>query len=101
MTFFNILEQLLPHANSYYTMFRLVNQKTSEIVCITFLEQLTPYALILRLFLSVISSGKLIALNKTHHVGVTPSTHFKTESIEAIRLMCLAQGNNVLMQPRF
>ena len=30
-----------------------------------------------------------------------PGTHFTTESAEAIRIKCLAQGHNILMLPGF
>ena len=42
------------------------------------------------------SSEKLITLNILHEV-VPPGTYFTAESTEAMRIKCLAQGNNILL----
>ena len=43
------------------------------------------------------SSKQLIAMDTLHKVVISPGTHFTTESTEAMRIKCLAQGRNILM----
>ena len=53
--------------------------------------------------LSAISSGKLVALSQHSSRGCSrlSDTHFTAESTESLRIKCLAQGHNILIQPVF
>ena len=52
-------------------------------------------------FLVLLAPKNVIALNKHFTRVFQCGTHFTAESTEAMRIKCLAQGHNILMQSEF